>query len=84
MKTEIQAVADAFKTVSEDASYHGRWIQDSIAFVDVPQVALDFAMGDSFGSVESVSKASSDVYAPVSGTIVDINEVISDEPGFVN
>jgi HD-GYP domain-containing protein (c-di-GMP phosphodiesterase class II) len=29
MKTEIQAVADAFKTVSEDASYRGRWIQDS-------------------------------------------------------
>ena len=29
MKTEIQAVADAFKTVSEDAGYRGRWIQDS-------------------------------------------------------
>jgi glycine cleavage system H protein len=50
-----------------------------IAFVDVPQVAHDLAMGDSFGSVESV-----DVYAPVSGTIVDINEVILDKPGFVN
>jgi hypothetical protein len=29
MKMEIQAVANTFKTVSEDASYHGHWIQDS-------------------------------------------------------
>jgi glycine cleavage system H protein len=36
-----------------------------------------------FGSVESV-KAASDVYAPVSGTVMEINEVLSDEPSVVN
>jgi glycine cleavage system H protein len=54
-----------------------------IVFVDLPEVGDEFAMGDSFGSVESV-KAASDVYAPVSGTIVEINDVLSDEPALVN
>uniref|UniRef100_A0A6U3XE37 Glycine cleavage system H protein n=1 Tax=Ditylum brightwellii TaxID=49249 RepID=A0A6U3XE37_9STRA len=54
-----------------------------IVFVDLPEVGDEFEKGDSFGSVESV-KAASDVYAPVSGTVVEINEVLSDEPGVVN
>ena len=54
-----------------------------IVFVDLPEVGDEFEKGDSFGSVESV-KAASDVYAPVSGTITEINEVLSDEPGMVN
>ena len=54
-----------------------------IVFVDLPEVGDDFEKGDSFGSVESV-KAASDVYAPVSGTVVEINEALSDEPGLVN
>ena len=54
-----------------------------IVFVDLPEVGDEFEKGDSFGSVESV-KAASDVYAPVSGTITEINEVLGDEPGMVN
>jgi glycine cleavage system H protein len=54
-----------------------------IVFVDLPEVGDEFEKGDSFGSVESV-KAASDVYAPVSGTVVEINETLSDEPGSVN
>ena len=54
-----------------------------IVFVDLPEVGETFDKGDSFGSVESV-KAASDVYAPVSGTVVEINENLSDEPGLVN
>lgn len=54
-----------------------------IVFVDLPEVGDEFEKGDSFGSVESV-KAASDVYAPVSGTIVEINEALTDEPGLVN
>lgn len=42
-----------------------------------------FDKGDSFGSVESV-KAASDVYAPVAGTVVEINEQLREEPGMVN
>eukprot|EP01083_Nonionella_stella_P028690 79045_1 len=54
-----------------------------IVFVDLPEVGDEFEKGESIGSVESV-KAASDVYAPVSGTVVEINEVLSDEPGVVN
>jgi len=51
--------------------------------VDLPEVGDEFEKGDSFGSVESV-KAASDVYVPVSGKVVEINEKLSDEPGLVN
>ena len=54
-----------------------------IVFVDLPDIDDDFEKGDSFGSVESV-KAASDVYAPVSGTVTEVNEALSDEPGLVN
>lgn len=54
-----------------------------IVFVDLPDIDDDFEKGDSFGSVESV-KAASDVYAPISGTVVEINEKLTEEPGVVN
>ena len=54
-----------------------------IVFLDLPDVGDDFTKGDSFGSVESV-KAASDVYAPVSGTIVEVNDALSDKPDMVN
>mmetsp|Transcript_7182 Transcript_7182/g.10493 ORF Transcript_7182/g.10493 Transcript_7182/m.10493 type:complete len:159 (+) Transcript_7182:47-523(+) len=54
-----------------------------IVFVDLPEVGEEFEAGDSFGSVESV-KAASDVYSPVSGTVVAINDALEDEPGLVN
>ena len=52
-------------------------------FVDLPESGDDFEAKDSFGSVESV-KAASDVYAPVSGTVTEVNETLTDEPGLVN
>jgi glycine cleavage system H protein len=54
-----------------------------IVFIDLPEVGDEFDKGDSFGSVESV-KAASDVYAPVGGRVVEINDKLSDEPGLVN
>ena len=54
-----------------------------IVFVDLPSVGDEFDAGDSLGSVESV-KAASDVYAPVSGTIIEINEKLEGSPELVN
>ena len=54
-----------------------------IVFVDLPDIGDGFDAGDSFGSVESV-KAASDVYAPVSGRVVETNGALVDEPGLVN
>lgn len=54
-----------------------------IVFVDLPEVDDEFEKGDSFGSVESV-KAASDVYAPVTGSVTEINDALTDEPALVN
>ena len=54
-----------------------------IVFVDLPEPGDEFEAKDSFGSVESV-KAASDVYAPVSGKVTEVNEALTDEPGLVN
>lgn len=54
-----------------------------IVFVDLPEVGETFEKGDSFGSVESV-KAASDVYAPVSGTVTEVNEKLGEDPALVN
>jgi len=54
-----------------------------VVFVDVPQVGRKVAKGESVAVVESV-KAASDIYAPVSGEIVEGNQALSDSPGDVN
>lgn len=54
-----------------------------IVFVELPEVDSEFAEGESFGAVESV-KAASDVYIPISGKILEINEAIVDDPALLN
>lgn len=54
-----------------------------IVFVETPEVGDDVTAGDEAGVVESV-KAASEIYAPVSGEVVGINEDLEDEPSKVN
>jgi glycine cleavage system H protein len=54
-----------------------------VVFVDVPQAGRKVAKGESIAVVESV-KAASDIYAPVSGEIVEGNKALTDSPGDVN
>ena len=54
-----------------------------VVYVELPEVGTDVARGDEAAVVESV-KAASEVYAPVSGTIVERNEALSDNPALVN
>lgn len=54
-----------------------------IVFVETPEVGSELSQGDDAAVVESV-KAASDVYAAVSGTIVEVNEALEDEPALVN
>lgn len=54
-----------------------------IVFVELPDVGTVFSKGDEFGSVESV-KAVSEIYIPISGKIVQINETLEDAPELVN
>lgn len=54
-----------------------------IVFVELPEVDDEINEGDTFGSVESV-KTVSELYAPVSGKVVESNEELEDSPEFVN
>ena len=54
-----------------------------IVFVELPEEGDDISTGDSFGSVESV-KTVSELYAPVSGSVVAVNEELEDSPELVN
>jgi glycine cleavage system H protein len=54
-----------------------------VVFLELPSVGRMLESGDSFGVVESV-KAASDLYSPVAGTVVEVNEALSDAPETVN
>jgi glycine cleavage system H protein len=54
-----------------------------IVFVDVPEDGKELNKGDEAAVVESV-KAASDVYSPVSGTVIEGNPALADEPALVN
>ena len=55
----------------------------NVVYVDMPEVDDEVTAGEEFGAVESV-KAASDLISPVSGTVVEVNEALEDEPDLVN
>jgi glycine cleavage system H protein len=54
-----------------------------VVFVELPEVGTEVVSEDEFGVIESV-KAASDLYAPVSGEVIAINEQLDDDPELVN
>ena len=54
-----------------------------ITYVDLPEVDDEVSQGEDFGALESV-KASSELYSPVSGTVIAVNEALEDAPELVN
>ena len=55
----------------------------SIVFIELPKTGKSFTQGDAFGAVESV-KAASDLYLPISGTVVEVNNQLEDAPELLN
>ena len=54
-----------------------------IVYCELPDVGTQYSKSDVFGQIESV-KAASDLYVPVSGEIIEINDKLKDEPGLIN
>ena len=54
-----------------------------VVFVELPQVGTELEQGDELGSIESV-KAVSELFSPVSGEVVEVNEALSEKPELVN
>jgi glycine cleavage system H protein len=55
----------------------------NVVYVDMPEEDEEITAGDEFGAVESV-KAASDLYSPVSGTVVEVNNALKDSPELIN
>jgi len=70
-------------TVTIGITDHAQEALGDVVFVELPEVGDRLAVGDEAGVVESV-KAASDIYAPVSGEVIAINEALEDEPETVN
>ncbi|KDQ11619.1 hypothetical protein BOTBODRAFT_177226 [Botryobasidium botryosum FD-172 SS1] len=62
---------------------HAQQSLGDVVFVELPSAGSEIKQGDQIGAVESV-KAASDIYAPISGIIEEINETLGDQPNLLN
>ena len=70
-------------TITVGISHHAQEQVGDLVFVEVPEVGADVSAEEGIAVVESV-KAASDLYAPVTGTIVAVNEALADSPELIN
>jgi glycine cleavage system H protein len=80
---EHEWVKAAGKTAAIGITNHAQELLGDIVFVDLPTVGTEIAAGKAFGSVESV-KAVSDVYAPISGSVTEVNSELTSAPEKIN
>lgn len=64
-------------------SDHAQHELTEVVFVDLPKLGAKVSQGDTVCTVESV-KSANDIYAPISGEIVAINEALTNDPGLLN
>jgi glycine cleavage system H protein len=62
---------------------HAQEELSDVVYVELPEVGATFAKGEQFGVIESV-KAASDLYIPMGGEIVEVNQALEDSPEIVN
>ncbi|WP_407313402.1 glycine cleavage system protein GcvH [Pseudomonas sp. nanlin1] len=74
---------EADGSVTVGVSDHAQEALGDVVFVELPELGKVFAAGDAAGVVESV-KAASDIYSPVGGEVIAINEALADSPELVN
>ena len=70
-------------TVTIGISEHAQEMLGDVVFVDLPEIEDEIDAGENFSLIESV-KAASDIYAPVTGEIVEVNEDLEDSPELIN
>jgi len=71
------------KTVLVGVTYHAQEALGDVVYVELPKVGASVTQGQSFGVIES-TKAVSELYAPVSGKVVRVNDELSNAPQTVN
>ena len=77
----VRLESDGIVTVG--ITEHAQGLLGDMVFVELPDVEDSISTGDDVAVAESV-KAASDIYAPISGTVVEVNEALEDSPELVN
>lgn len=77
----VRVESDGTATVG--ITYHAQDLLGDVVFVELPEVGSELNAGEEAGVVESV-KAASDIFSPVSGEVLEINETLEESPDFVN
>ena len=70
-------------TITTGISHHAQEQLGDVVFVELPEVGAVLKAQDEAGVVESV-KAASDIYAPVSGEVIEVNNALTDDPELIN
>ncbi|EPU1006245.1 glycine cleavage system protein GcvH [Vibrio cholerae] len=70
-------------TVTIGISEHAQEMLGDVVFIELPEIDAEIDAGDSFSLVESV-KAASDIYAPVTGVVIEVNEDLQNSPELIN
>ncbi|AYC06865.1 glycine cleavage system protein GcvH [Vibrio cholerae] len=70
-------------TVTIGISEHAQEMLGDVVFVELPEIDAEIDAGDSFSLVESV-KAASDIYAPLTGVVIEVNEDLQNSPELIN
>jgi glycine cleavage system H protein len=80
---EWARLEDDGETVTVGVTDYAQDMLGDVVYVEVPDVGAELAAGDEAGVVESV-KAASDIFSPVSGVVIEVNEALEDSPELVN
>ena len=83
LKSHEWARVEGNGRVTVGISDHAQGLLGDLVYVELPEVGADAKAGEQIAVVESV-KAASDVYSPVSGTIVEVNSALADKPETIN
>lgn len=81
--THEWALADDAGVITTGISDHAQAALGDVVFVELPEIGTHLDAGDEAGVVESV-KAASDIYAPVSGVVVEVNDELEGKPELIN
>jgi len=83
LKSHEWARVEGSGRVTVGISDHAQGLLGDLVYVELPEVGQQVKVGEQAAVVESV-KAASDVYSPITGTVVEVNDVLSDKPETIN
>jgi glycine cleavage system H protein len=82
-KSHEWAAKDEKDLITIGITHHAQKLLGDVVFIELPEVGIQIHSGEEFGVIESV-KAASDLYSPLSGEVVAVNEQLAGQPALIN